>query len=402
VESDLSELGRRVSEGQLEDLQRLLRFEDHDKLIFIEFWSLLERSLTDASRSSDGVCDDLQCLRLLRDQTLQELHRSSDSVAPQISHAKLMIILRDVRDRAVRKETWDEAIKSSAVSGVRMHSLTAISSAITAMLDEYLQASPSEMNSPTNSIPPPKVVEMTPRSIKARQAELQKEVDDLKSRLTKAECLGARLAEEKQSLEREKVSERGIHIQELTEKTNELNSAKLELEKLESERARLEEQNSRLRSRVTELEIPLDFPSASATTVPTLEEWRLALHQITRLQAALGEDKHVLLSQIQTLEVQKNDAEAELTRLKLMSKTSPSIAPSVISANRQLFQNTVSVHGTETCSTRRSSIAEQFVDLVPANRKVLHVDGYTKPKGAYVRKRSSTNNKNTADRCVQQ
>ena len=109
----------------------------------------------------------------------------------------------------------------------------------------------------------------------------------------------------------------------------------------------------------------------SQSVPPTIDEWKSVLMQLSYLRSMLGEDKAVLLSQIQTLEVQKSDAEEELTRLRsaLAVRAAPSVAPSVISSLRKFRVNTVSVHGVDsTCSTRRSSLAEQFVDIAPTSR----------------------------------
>ena len=402
------ELGNRVPATKLEDLLRLLRSQPQNALLFIEFWSFLERTISDGSDKAGIGFDDVECLRLLRDQILNELARFSGLSTAQISHVRLMSILHSVRERAATKATWDEAIQSSSGSGVRMHSISAISGAIKVMLEEYLQSSESDEEEVKEivSLPPPtppRVAEtieaVTPRSVQIKHDELQNEVDELKSKLTETECTAARLVEDKLALERSKTEE-------VSKLKKELDSANLKLSELKTilsqdrdEITRLTDENGKLQDRVSQLEIPLDISLTRGTTIPTPEEWRAVLLQLNRLQQALGEEKAVLLSQIQTLEVQKNDAEAELTRIRASRPppAPPSVSGSVYSSNRKFCVNTVSVHGTETSSTRRSSVAEQFVDLAPPNRTVLHVDGYTKPKSS-VRKKSSPK----TEQCVQQ
>jgi regulator of replication initiation timing len=161
------------------------------------------------------------------------------------------------------------------------------------------------------------------------------------------------------------------------------------MENLQARNAELTRELESARARLSRIEIPLDSPSASE--LPTLEEWQDTLRQLSHFQQLAGDDNFAqnLLSQIQTLEAQKCDAEAELTRIRtaLNFRPSPeasSTAPSVTSSFRR-FANTVSVHG-QTLS-RRSSVAEHFLDL---------------SSGPLQAKRSAKPKNKRSDQCIQQ
>ena len=403
---------------------RILQFQQHQSLLFVEFWSLIERTVSESPIPARASFDDVDCLRFLRDQILNELSKSSGVSTPQISHIRLMSILHSVREKAAAKSTWDEAIQSSAGSGVRVHSISAISTAIKVMLEEYLESSSGSEDEEPEAPPSasPKVTQhlesTTPRSVYAREIpastspkvieqfqsntprssmsakvveheEIEVEIDELKAKLTEAECNVSRLLEENLALAKSKAEE-------AAQLKRQLDNANQQIVEMKGLTEKNLDEIKRLNERVSQFEIPLDIGYGSLTSLPTMEEWKATLVELNRLRLAVGEEKSSLLSQIQTLEVQKNDAEAELSRVR-SARPPPSVAGSVRSSTRKFCVNTVSVHGTETCSTRRSSVAEQFVDLVSPNRTIIHVDEFSKPKSVRKHKSGSKN-----EQCVQQ
>ena len=342
--------------------------------------------------------NDLSCLQLLRDRILTELQRQPDSPVPQIPHARLLDILREVRDAASNKATWDDAIHSSNLGDGRTHSITAISSAVKVMLEDYV----STLNPPITKPP------MSP--VHEKHQELESEVDELKSKLTKAVCEVARLKEKetRDHFTRGDESKMKADIQrlesDLARASQLITSKDTQIEELrgiislregendglKNEIERLKQEIQTLSDRIAQFEIPLAFDSDRR---PTMEEWRATLERLEYLQSHFGDEKSDLLSQIQTLEVQKNDVETELTRvLNASTRASSAIGSPVVGGSK--FSNTISIYNTQP-STRRSSVASQFVDLAPRTRTVVRMDDW-KPSQ---RKKSSYSRDST---CVQQ
>jgi predicted nuclease with TOPRIM domain len=368
----------------MEILLRLLQIHGDRHLLFIEFWNIIERSLP-SSRSEHPKTpgNDFNCLQLLRDRILTELQSQADSPLPQISHTRLLAILREVRDAATDKATWDDAIHSSNLGDGRTHSITAISSAIKVMLEDYVSSVDSPIVNPL----------VSPGHEKHH--ELQSEVDDLKSKLTKAVCEVARL-KEKESRDHGTVADTSkmkSDIQRLNSDlacSNELLLMKdaqmgellktislreRENDELKKEVKRLGEEIKSLSDRIAHFEIPHSF---DLDRRPTMDEWRATLERLEYLQSHFGDEKSDLLSQIQTLEVQKNDVETELTRVLNASTRASSAMGSPVIAGRK-FSNAISIYNTQP-STRRSSIASQFVDLAPRTRTVVRMEDWKPPQ----------------------
>lgn len=344
--------------------------------------------------------DELRCLRLLRDRVIDASVRASRG--GHLSHSQLMSILCDIRDGAQNKATWEEAIQSAGgrtSAAARTHSVSAISNAIKVMLEDYLGSIEEEQPAVSPRVDAVNVSTITMNE--AKEEALTVEIDVLRSKLTESECKSAQLSEDNARLVKElsdstsrlsKQTSFEDQSREILDLKHQLEAARATVSKHANESdsriVSLQEEVATLRARLARIEIPLD--SFSPSDVPSLEEWQLTLSQVNHLRQLVGEDKSMytysLLSQIQTLEVQKSDAEAELTRLKAaMKSSSPAVstsAPSVASFNR--FSNTISVHGLGTPS-RRSSVAEQFVDL---------------PTKAAKRSSSKRNGRN--DQCIQQ
>ena len=295
--------------------------------------------------SLDETGSELSCLRLLRDRILRELNAQRASAFPQITHGRLLEILREVRQSAVNKRTWDDAIQSSALGDGRTHSITAISGAIKVMLEGYL-------------VPDP----ILPDSVE-REAVLTAEIDELKQKLTRAVCEVADWKEKASRL-------LPLHEQLKTVLADQ-QTLKQTIASKEAEIDSLLSENKALKARISQVEIPL--VGMSPEQRPSLDEWRATLERLEYLQSHFGEEKSDLLSQIKTLEVQKADVENELTRI-LKTGT-------VVSSTRASSPATVSVYNQSSLvPSRRTSVASQFVDFGPSrvikppsrNRKTAH------------------------------
>jgi predicted nuclease with TOPRIM domain len=179
------------------------------------------------------------------------------------------------------------------------------------------------------------------------------EIDSLKDRLTESECKMSKLLEEKESLDKE--------LEEFREC-----AAKVEEEKLKGKFHSVE-----LETKCKSLEVELSLVKELLRDLPSVELWRSTVEKLRYMESQQKKDTEQLLSQIHTLEVQKEDAEAELTRLRSAIKYVPEStrAPSVVSCSSKRFGGlrTVCIFGNpETpslLSTRRSSLAEEFVNL---------------------------------------
>ena len=293
--------------------------------------------LTLWNNPTDESGNELSCLRLLRDRILRELNAQRTSAFPQISHGRLLDILRAVRESAVNKRTWDDAIQSSALGDGRTHSITAISGAIKVMLEGYLVSDPVAAEQP-----------ITPERIE-REAELTAEIDELKQKLTRAVC---EIADWKEKTNRLLALQEEVmaHSAEKQHLKQTISSQQAQIDALLSE-------NKALKDRIGQYEIP--FVGMSPEQRPSLDEWRATLERLEYLQSHFGEDKSDLLSQIKTLEVQKADVENELTRIL---KTS-----TVVSSTRASSPATVSIYNqSSVVPSRRTSVASQFIDFGPS------------------------------------
>jgi predicted nucleic acid-binding Zn-ribbon protein len=317
-----------------------------------------------------------------------------------------------VRDSAVNKATWDDAIESMASEqGSNSHSLDTISMAIKIMLEDCLKEThidprqPKICNKEVCVVPAdaqtPLFSSFIPNPI---EDQLRSEIDDLRSRLTDSECIASELvdinkkqlkqiSDLKDELGRSQIAEtetrrelqakieylqsgdgtRSLQAEleavrmQFNEAQKDLEISKNEIERNKSEIyffnnqiKQLTEELAKARH-VSEPEMPTGL---SPDKLPSILEWK-------QLHAKLGyllsvQDKgqfsaiDSLMSQIQTLEVQKNDADAEITRLANLLKSSeqpqadcpgihtPSVSSSFIAAGvpktRTDRRSTVSIY----------------------------------------------------------
>lgn len=326
--------------------------KNHRLLTFIELWDQVDTALLVGSESDD---DDICSLKSLRDQVLREARLTGDG--SQLSHSKLISILMRVKEAAINKSTWEEAINSAggaSASPSRMHSLCALSKAIKVMLEEYLKAmhvldkceslEAKELDSADS--PPVDLVESE------RIDSLLREIDLLKDKLTESECKMSRLKEEKDSLEEEIYTVRAKYL------------------KVEASLVTSDGLAAQLEAKCKSLEVDLALQKErNSVDIPKAEEWEAAQRRIDLLESVQSQ----LQSQVHTLEVQKADAEAEITRLRndqegqkplsAVSTRPPSVVSS-LSRTRFDGKSTVSVFGREDSLqflTNRSSGAEAFV-----------------------------------------
>jgi hypothetical protein len=335
---------------------------------------------------TDQVDDDLRSLRYLRDQVLQELERSGNGKT--ISQSKLLIILESVRDSAINKTTWDEAILSTASSSLT-HSVISISSAIQVMLADYLISDEPGVESGTKS-PKEDSPSKNMSSFVEKEEILRLELDALKHRLTEAECRSAQLLDDNRRalIENSQLRRNVETAQNMTSQiSNEHESLVEKVRRLEMRLSETEKERDDIRSKFsiaeserheTEGKIDLTPPSnLSQDEVPSMKDWRIMQAQLNYLLAQVGE-KNVteeylsidgLVSQVQTLEVQKNDADAEITRLRaeLLRGKSFSESTQVGGLGKTPIRrlNTVNIHGFTT--PRRTPLAEDFVNIAPAS-----------------------------------
>jgi hypothetical protein len=334
-----SELANRATGYNIGDLLKVLPVHNHRLLTFIDLWEKFDTALlSDADSSFDD--DEIRSLKSLRNQVIRELRLCGEG--SQLSHSRLIIILGRVRDDAVNKTTWDDAIESAggqASSPSKMHSLSTLSKAIKVMLEEYLKA--SEATAEWIPADGPPVDDWLASCSSERFNSLASEIDELKDRLTESECKLSSLLQENEILVDE--------------------CSRLRREALRQKS--IEEELAESRQEVRALQVKLDMQRGSETSseVKRLQE-KLELFEMQQKEEVSREQ---LMSQIHTLEVQKADAEAEITRLKRAeckavesSSRESTRPPSVISSQRFGGLSTVSICGVE---TRRSSIADEFL-----------------------------------------
>lgn len=326
---------------------------------FIELWEQVDQALLIDATGDD---DDIRSLKSLRNEVIREVRLSREGM--QLSHSTLISILMRVRDEAVNRVTWEDAIRSaggSSSSPSRMHSISALSRAIRVMLEEYLKgADQNARDSSVETVPadsPP--IEGAKIGVDCERIDsLLEEIDSLKDKLTESECKMSKLFEEKESLEDQLGEYRKC-------------AAKIEEEKLKG-KFRLVELEAKCKS----LEVELSLFKEVQRDLPTVEVWRSSAEKLQLMESQQQKEAEQFLSQIHTLEVQKEDAEAELTRLRSEMKhvSDRTRAPSVVSSCSRRFGGlrTVSIFGNpgtpSISSTRRSSLAEEFVNLSLINR----------------------------------
>ena len=332
------------------------------------------------------------CLKFLRDEVLRELRRSGNG--KYLPHNRLMGILEEVRALAVNKATWEEAINSTGgpdSSPNKLHAVSTISNAIKIMLEDYL--GPNVGDGQVS----PKVDAQVP----TREEELVAEIDSLKQRLTDSECRAAEATEQSQrNAARVSELEGKFEAAELVEAKagQELakrlgvaqDSAKMmELKLSESDMANnqlrsqvsaAESEIARLRQEIASYESNFSPTTLSADRVPSMHDWRVLQAQLSHLRSSAGGETNAhlsaiesLMSQVQTLEVQKNDADAEITRLRAQIKAEAFVRPESTPSNGGLNlttptvrrANTVNIHGFRTPSEsgRPSPLAEDFVNV---------------------------------------
>lgn len=338
------------------------------------------------------------CLKFLRDEVLRELRRSGNG--KYLPHDRLIGILEEVRALAVNKATWEEAINSTGgpdSSPNKLHAVSTISNAIKIMLEDYLGP----------NVPDGQGAPEVDAHVPTREEELVAEIDSLKQRLTESECRAAEATEQSQR-NAARVSElaRKFEAVELSEAKAGQESAKrlgaaqdsvrmMELKLSESEMVNkelksqlnaAESEIARLKQEIASYESNVSPNLLSADQVPSMHDWRVLQAQFSHLKSSSDGETNAqlsaietLMSQVQTLEVQKNDADAEITRLRAQIKAEAFVRPESTPSNGGLNltapmvrrANTVNIHGLRTpcVSGRRSPLAEDFVNVAPGSER---------------------------------
>ena len=206
--------------------------------------------------------------------------------------------------------------------------------------------------------------------------------------------------------------------------TKDLDEAREEIMRLKQTVASYKWEISALKTRVACLQGPNSQPRPTTVHVettaglPTLQEWERVRGELEELKtrddsakskshSAMIESLH---SQIQTLEVQKNDADAEITRLRTaLHESHPSLpvtpsgrssrAPSIIASTATKRRNTVNVNGfslpPSLATSAPNPLAADFIN-VPTR------SGSSSERNSKRRSSSSRRPRMSEQRCVQQ
>ena len=358
--------------------------------------------------------DEVRCLKILREKLLRE-SRLNPARGRVISNDRLLSILRDVRESARDKGTWDDAIRSANEGNDRSkeHSIDTIAAAVKLMVEEYLwelengtavQGGATPADPPR--VPPPELFS------DPLEDQLRAEIDHLRSKLTESECACSELMETnkkcmreiailKDEVDRLKSKQELPQIdpkvtEKLQESQDKLSAARIDIDKLKNEKTILQKQCDSLRAQLSAIENVKIGSEISSNKLPSLPEWKLVYAKLSYLMGTNKGDSNQLsliesmMSQIQTLETQKSDADAEVTRLsKLLvasqklptpTKTTPSVT---VSVNRQKAEDFVGI------ATGSSSVASS---VKSSSRR--------KKKPSSEKKRNS--NEYSVNNCVQQ
>ncbi len=356
--------------------------------------------------------DEVRCLKILREKLLREsrLNPSRDRV---ISNDRLLSILRDVRDSARDRSTWDDAIRSA--NGVndhsKEHSIDTLAAAVKVMVEEYLweaengtavQGGATPMDPPR--VPPPELFS------DPLEDQLRTEIDHLRTKLTEAECACSELMETNKKCMREismlkedcdrlkQKQEPVVTVDpkitaQLKDTQTKLSSAVEESAKLKTDSAILQKQFESLRSQLSVIESTKIGPEISPDVLPSLSEWKVIHTKLTYLMATKKEESNQLsliesmMAQIQTLEAQKTDADAEVTRLSKL----------LISA--QLSNKNSKLPTPSAVSIQRQKAAEEFVGSATAPSSIV---SSSRKSSKVRRKKKSTPNEYSVNNCVQQ
>ena len=377
--------------------------------------------------------DEIRCLKILRDKLLREcrLHPSRGRIIP---NDRLLSILKDVRDSARSKATWDDAIRSASSdsNGPKEHSIDTLAAAFKVMVEEYLWESENKtavQGNPTpaepSRIPPPELFS------DPLEDQLRAEIDHLRAKLTESECACSELMEKNkkcmrelaqvkddyQRLEQKQQSSNSItkpepvspdpvllsKLGQAETRVSELNS---ELEKMKTQLSISQSQELRFRSKLDSIEKIKISPNLSPDTLPTLLDWKFVYTKLAYLMSTKGVEPNQLslieslMSQIQTLETQKNDADAEVTRLSkiLVSSSSPHVTKKLVLPPAPT--SGISIHRQE---------AEDFVgSAIMTNNSSIRSSSSRKSSGSRKKQQFSSEKKKkssqdySVNNCIQQ
>ena len=252
-----------------------------------------------------------------------------------------------------------------------------MSNAIKVMLNDYLRGSDVGEDEPHlgGDCRDPGVSDaggISP-AVGEKEEALAVELDRLRSRLTESECAVSRKGEEnarfvseifalKSEVVNLKDSERKLKA-ELAIRANASEDSKFQAEKIHSQ----EESLQSLQSLLTQSQKECSSLKAMVEAMrPSGSD-----EEVSGLRAQIDS----LTSQVQTLEVQKSDAEAEITKLRNALAGQAFIAPipkaiSEVSSRRFSRRPTVSVHGmSESLSERPSLLGDSFVNASSSKRR---------------------------------
>jgi len=257
-----------------------------------------------------------------------------------IPHDRLRVILKEVRESAKNKSTWDDAIESIASDQANhaAHSLDTISTAIKIMLVDLIHhddvliskdvASPLQAAAPLFSSHIPNPIE----------EELRSQIDSLRSRLTESECLSSELMDTtkrqlkeisdlKDEIRKMKISEKDSKIA-LEKRIQFFESGGADNVRYETEVAQMKSSLSKSQTELSETRLELEKAKSenklfNEKNFQLTNQLKSESQKVVSLnQRSDDHEKDILIeslkSQIQTLEVQKSDADAEVTRLKNM------------------------------------------------------------------------------------
>ena len=345
-------------------------------LSFIEFWDTVDQAIG----SSDHVAsmlsitlpvmfnvdeDEVRCLKVLREKLLRE-YRLNPTSGRYVSNERLLKILRDVRESATDKRTWDDAIRSaeSSTSAQKEHSLDTLAAAVKLMVDEYLWEAENGTPVQNGSTPigPPRI-EPPELFTDPLEDQLRSEIDILRSKLTESECACSELMESEKKLNREmsslredmerltKKQQTSVHSPDLSLKLKEaeenLRASKLEIEKIKTDNTSLQSQYESIRLQLKTIQEIKISPNVSSESLPTLTEWRVIHKKLAYLLSTVTGSESTssqlsliesLMSQVQTLETQKSDAESEISRLSkllISSQLTPKLPLPSLSSRKQ-------------------------------------------------------------------
>lgn len=328
--------------------------------------------------------DEVRCLKVLREKLLRE-YRLNPVNGRSVTNERLLKILRDVRESATDKRTWDDAIRSaeSSTSAQKEHSLDTLAAAVKLMVDEYLWEAENgtPVQSSTTPIAPPRV-EPPELFTDPLEDQLRAEIDILRSKLTESECACSELMESQKKLNREigslkddierltKKQQTALPSPDLSQRLNEaeenLKTSKSEIEKLKTEKMSLQSQFESARSQLKAFQETKISPGVSSDTLPSLAEWKVIHKKLSYLLSVTGSEStssqlsliEGLMSQVQTLETQKSDAEIEISRLsKLLISTqlTTKLPPATSSSRKQAEDFVGSAAASSVSSSRKSA-----------------------------------------------